>query len=395
MLVGFAPALAQPIDEQFNDGVLNAEALCPCQIDMDNDPVTFPFDKVDSQVRYAQIQVNDDSLGGNRCLADAPRFECGKPEAATALTAALVASLQTGTPIPPDLAAAAQPEVPDLPESLGPSFFAPQGALPGAVMSTPQTRVTAVARRKDPYCTDAIELRAHRHHEDDECIQRQELRLMSKQIPDQPRSYSFRFRMPPAAGLPDRVNSIRWVIAQWKEELLSTSYTDKFGPDWGPSPFLALRFDNGMLHVTVQDQDCRCAVASASPGANKLWPANPDGCQHSDPGSKEGKMCTPEFAVTEGDQILSSALGDWVELKFEVQASRTDNATIKVWDGDHLVVTVSGKIGYDYFVPPKCKGECDAKPKKTTTKFKIGHYRDYMPFPATMDIDWLKVEDVH
>ena len=55
------------------------------------------------------------------------------------------------------------------------------------------------------------------------------------------------------AVIQDTKNSVRWVIAQWKQEPVSPAYKD-------PSPVLAQRFDDGVLHVTVQDEDCRCRV---------------------------------------------------------------------------------------------------------------------------------------
>ena len=232
-----------------------------------------------------------------------------------------------------------------------------------------------------------MELRAHRHHEEDECIERQELRLASKWPADEAHWYSFRFRMPDADSIGDRRTSIRWVIAQWKEEPLSRRYQETFGPDWGPSPFLALRFDDGVLNVTVQDEDCRCLVASAPDpeGKNPVWTAGKaDHCQSAKAGDPPHLACSADLNVTYGnDPILSTALGSWVEMRFRVQASRNGRAHIEVQEGGRPIVTVTGKIGYDFSKPPD---------DPTVTKFKIGHYRDYMPFPATMDIDWLKVE---
>ena len=44
---------------------------------------------------------------------------------------------------------------------------------------------------------------------------------------------------------------MRWVTAQWKQEPISARYDDEFKKGWGPSPFLAQRYDDGVLHVTV------------------------------------------------------------------------------------------------------------------------------------------------
>lgn len=82
--------------------------------------------------------------------------------------------------------------------------------------------------------------------------QRNELRLQQK--PELVHSqngahwYSMTFR---ADGNIPSCGSARWILAQWKQER------------HGLSPFLAQRFDNGVLHVTVQSDHCRCAVAKA------------------------------------------------------------------------------------------------------------------------------------
>ena len=69
-----------------------------------------------------------------------------------------------------------------------------------------------------------------------------------------PHYYSITFR---TEGDIPSCGSARWVIAQWKE------------PD-GESPFLAQRYDNGVLHVTVQNDDCRCVVAKAGGDPDRL-----------------------------------------------------------------------------------------------------------------------------
>lgn len=69
-----------------------------------------------------------------------------------------------------------------------------------------------------------------------------------------PHYYSITFR---TEGDIPSCGSARWVIAQWKE------------PD-GDSPFLAQRYDNGVFHVTVQNDDCRCVVAKAGGDPDRL-----------------------------------------------------------------------------------------------------------------------------
>ena len=103
------------------------------------------------------------------------------------------------------------------------------------------------------------------------CIQREELTIQ-KSFPhpiQRPLIYSFRFRMP--ESIEDTIHSVRWVTAQWKQTTVDESYRAEFGEGWGPSPFLAQRFDNGVLHVTVQDEHCRCLVAWADHPGKPAW----------------------------------------------------------------------------------------------------------------------------
>jgi hypothetical protein len=223
--------------------------------------------------------------------------------------------------------------------------------------------------------------------EEDLCLQRQELRFQKPYQHDaaKPHRYSFRFRMP--AHIEDRTNSLRWVIAQWKQEPLSDSYQSQFGRGEGPSPFLAQRFDDGVLHVTVQDEHCRCKVASAPnpDGSNDVWQDGPaQYCVWTKP-TDEGKPCQADLRVKYGaNPVLPSALGQWVEMSYRVEAGRSGKAVIEIYAGKQFIVRVTGKIGYE------------SNPRKPSlTKFKIGHYRDYMPFVHVMEIDWLRVVPIN
>jgi hypothetical protein len=84
--------------------------------------------------------------------------------------------------------------------------------------------VRTAATRENRYCTPQVKKRALAAGEEDECIQRQEIQFQKPLLhdADQPYLYSFRFRMP--GEVEDKVNSIRWVTAQWKEEPVSESY---------------------------------------------------------------------------------------------------------------------------------------------------------------------------
>jgi hypothetical protein len=237
--------------------------------------------------------------------------------------------------------------------------------------------VAAVDINADPYCDSAVVRKAIAAGEEGRCIQRQELRFQSRYIhpADEPFTYKLRFRMP--AVIQDTTNSVRWVTAQWKQEPVSPAYGD-------PSPVLAQRFDDGVLHVTVQDGDCRCRVASAPMPDGSIWPARPGlahDCISTRPGDPD-PACTADLTLEYGaDPVLPSARGAWVDMQYRVQMSRSKAAAIEIHADGRFIVRVTGKIGYEP-VPGKV----------SQTKFKIGHYRDYLPSVDTMDIDRVEVQ---
>lgn len=341
MILSAAPAHAQTeLRDEFEADQLDLTSWCACQINLDEAPIRFTGDPDEPGDGIVRITADMNSLGGNKCRKDAN--ECGRP-----------------------------PTTPDYAEPLGPSLV--EGAL-----STAPLAVMGPSN----YCTKEIEELAEAAGEEGDCIQRQELRLQKRyQHPaDQPHFYSLRFRMP--GVIEDRVSSTRWITAQWKHEPVSDAY-DALGEDWGPSPFLAQRFDDGVLHVTVQDEHCRCKIASAPLPDGKVedWhDGTPTYCLSTGPG--EERTCTPDLIAEYGpNPALDSPIGNWVEMKYRVQAGRSSPVTIEVWQGDRFIVRVTGKIGYE----PQA-GE------RSRTKFKVGHYRDFMPFVHVMEIDRISVE---
>ena len=180
------------------------------------------------------------------------------------------------------------------------------------------------------------------------------------------------------AFIQDTKNSVRWVTAQWKQEPVSPAYKD-------PSPVLAQRFDDGVLHVTVQDEDCRCRVASAPMPDGSIWPARPGvahDCISTRRGDPDNTACTADLTIEYGgDPVLPSARGAWVDMQYRVQMSWSKIAAIEIQANGRFIARVIGKIGYE-----------PAPGKISQTKFKIGHYRDYLPSVDTMDIDRVEVE---
>ena len=338
--------------DDFSTPELNRGLWCPCQINMSRAPIEFLHDADDPGNQYARITVDINSLGGNVCRKGAPNDECGKPISAFA---------PSTDPLP-------AVEKPDRPKLLGSSFVNDPKILP----------VAAIDTNADPYCDSAIVQKAIAAGEEGACIQRQELRFQSQytHAADEPFTYKLRFRMP--AVIRDTKNSVRWVIAQWKQEPISPAYPDA-------SPVLAQRFDDGVLHVTVQDEDCRCRVASAPMPDGSLWPARSGvahDCISTRPGDPDNTACTADLTVEYGaDPVLPSARGTWVDMQYRVQMSRSKTAAIEIHANGRFIARVTGKIGYD-----------PAPGKISKTKFKIGHYRDYLPSVDTMDIDRVEVE---
>lgn len=258
---------ATDVVDEFKNG-LKASIWDTCQIDMKRLPVTFDPDPADPNDKIAHITVDEGSLGGLNCHAILPS------EAKTGL-----------------------PE-----ERLGPSLlsFAGRKWMPGV-------------DKPDPYCTDAIRKQAKKMGEG-KCIQRQEIRLQEalQQRAKDPTNYAFRFRMP--AKLLNTTDSIRWVVGQWKSEPVSNA---------DPSPFLAQRYDDGILNITMQDGSCRCLVASAPllDGTTYAWNDGQAKYCQSTADADESKLCDAHIDITYGkNPTLTSPAGQWVEMGYRVQA---------------------------------------------------------------------------
>jgi hypothetical protein len=116
-----------------------------------------------------------------------------------------------------------------------------------------------------------------------------------------------------------------------------------------------------------------CCVSAPKPdGSTDVWRDGPaQYCVWTKPAG-EGKLCQADLQVKYGAHpVLPSALGQWVEMSYRVEADRSGRAVIEVYADGLFIVRVKGKIGYD-----------SDSVKRSLTKFKIGHYRDYMPFCA-------------
>ncbi|MDB5551265.1 MAG: hypothetical protein JWL86_1249 [Rhizobium sp.] len=136
-----------------------------------------------------------------------------------------------------------------------------KGSLDLAKWTTRQITEAQIAFVGDSRCgPSAIEITAREGDGGDQCgdaCQRAELRTVRSSWPafGEEMWYQFSFRV---EGDIPTIGSARSVIGQWK------------GP-YDNSPMLAQRFDNGVFHITVQDNENRRVVASAE--------GNPDDIQ--------------------------------------------------------------------------------------------------------------------
>lgn len=346
-LIGSA-ALAKDLHEEFAKDHLDKARWCSCQLN--EQLLDFPRKDDESEDHLARIIVDRTILGKKAC--DTP---CAAP--------------------------ALEPMIVSEGDRLGPSFIIEP---PAAMMLE-----GGVVKMKNPYCP--VE-----DPEDEECIQRQELRVTKPyhQPFRKAVEYTIRFRMMPETGGNKR-DPIRWVIAQWKQEPAKQVFNSDIhkdeslkavaaGEKWQASPFLAQRFDGGVFHLTVQAGDCRCIVASAD-GNKYAWKnegAPPD-CRFTFPLSLEDRECKSSLILEFAGEKprLASPTGFWTEMKYRIKGGQgSQGGTIEVWQDGKLIVNVTGPIGYG-----------DVADKPPQQKFKFGHYRDVMNTTDMMDIDRVDV----
>lgn len=389
-LVSFARAGDLPvlgdrlIDEPFDD--LRTKVWCPCQINLEGQSKLEFGEEVGS--KFAMIPVLPSDIGGNACRW---KVEC-KP-----LIAAEIAALQTLSPQSFTAEGGMIFDRPELPENLGPSLILPLEPLSltapsGAGAEAPLDQGEAVTIRPEPYpeggpyCTDELRKEGVLKGEDvtTPCAQRQELRLQDVNLHpfSKPLLYSIRFRM--EKDVPDEKRSVRWVIGQWKQEPAAQP-GGSTGTDWSPSPIVAQRFDNGILHVTVQDKECRCVIASADGPDLPPWSETPQRCLSTAEGAGDEEACSapPDLrAVYNAENpLLPSPRDAWVTLKYLIKPGKNGSGMVQVFDDDRLVVTVTGSIGYD-----------EIANDPSFIKFKIGQYNDYLPASHRMDIDRVTID---
>ncbi len=215
-------------------------------------------------------------------------------------------------------------------------------------------------------------------------VQRNELRFASPALyppVENDTWYFITFRLKGYDG--DRIpecGSARWVVGQWKYEHIA--------PNADGSPFLAQRFDNGVLHVTMDDGGCRCMIAKAGGdpdlmrlrqklvplAQNQLTDALPLECRSSS-GTGADVRCMPAHLMLKARDMedlstLPDPKGDWVEMAYHIRAGGPEGARIDVYANGRFIVRAEGDID------PHLPGN--------RVKFKIGHYRDKIPVKAEL-----------
>ena len=203
-----------------------------------------------------------------------------------------------------------------------------------------------------------------------------------------------RYRKPGWYGLTFRVEgeireklSERFIVAQWKRQ------------DSNDSPFLAQRLDNGVFHITVQDDlpdnkddECRVLIAK-SPGdiEGALFSLAADGgyapCMYeSDSGRQESriKVIGPDSGPP---KVLPDPCVGWVDVVFFVNVGNRSNDEVRVYAALNRFATTDNLIsvakGHIYSRHSRGRGS------KQYFKFGIYRhvYRDYgiLPFAVYMD----------
>lgn len=209
-----------------------------------------------------------------------------------------------------------------------------------------QVRDDQIAFAAAGRCGGGIEITVRESDGGNQCdtdCQRAELRTIRSSWPifGDEVWYKFSFKV---SGDIAEIGSRRFVIGQWK------------GPGDG-SPMLAQRFDNGIFHITVQDNDVRYVIASAEGDSDAIVSAR----QHlSKSKPTDAHITSPERSLgnarievnPEPNAMLPNPRKGWVDMVYRLKPGRTDNeygprrlGEIEVWADGKKIVSVKGNIG--------------------------------------------------
>jgi hypothetical protein len=230
------------------------------------------------------------------------------------------------------------------------------------------------------------------HEGDKDLVQRTELRLqdaLQTHVFNEDHWYSIRFRV--RGDIPD-CGSVRFVLGQWKF---------KTARDWDlpyhQSPTFAQRLDNGVLHLTVQNDRCRCMVSSApgdphltayarawasgeaAPALRTVPPGTFSCVLTGEPKGTPERACTPDnlqVLTTDGrpPEPLPDPRKGFVAMTYRVRGGADGSGRIDVYANGRFIARIQGVIGYREVDPLQ-------------VKFKFGIYRDLVPGDMAVDID--------
>lgn len=215
--------------------------------------------------------------------------------------------------------------------------------------------------------------------------QKNELRMTDEHWPLARKGHWYMFRMR-IAGSVETCGSRRLVLGQWK-----------VAPS-GESPFLAQRYDNAVLHITVQHGHCRCIVAKASgdphaeavvterdeggPIGQCVWAqedasGNPVPIPEAESDPITGCKFRPKIEPL-GSRVLAAHENGWVDMKYFIHMD-ADDREIVLHEGDRPVVRVTGPIGFDLL-------------SESRIYMKLGIYQDNQKGGAVFFVDdvWVK-----
>jgi len=319
---GSGPARCAELNDGFNSKPLNKDYWDPCQVD------------VQRLLAFSEVDFGGDK---RKVIVNTVDPKTGNPDSCTDGKVAFLALQSLGIILPDaDI---------DSSEALGESLVPPQNpSFSGPAQCPPGDA------KKD---------------------QRNELRPWQIR-PDlthdfrEPHWYSIVFG---TDGDIPTCGSARWVIAQWKQ----------VGAE---SPVIAQRYDNGVLHVTVESGKCRCVVAQATGNPDAMISAPSTSASRSVQLEDHGpiKCSCPSNLQVLTDRADYPLLPDpkrhWTTMTYFMQQIGTSDALLDIYANNQFVARVRGLIGNSQ-QPPKI------------AKFKFGHYRDRIPGTASLSVDSL------
>jgi hypothetical protein len=253
-----------------------------------------------------------------------------------------------------------------------------KGSLDPTKWTKKQITDAQISFAPDSRCgLSAIEITAREGDGGQQCgnaCERAELRTAKSSWPSFGQEVWYRFSFRIDGDIPT-IGSARTVIGQWK------------GPGDG-SPMLAQRFDNGVFHITVQDNDNRRVVASAEGNYDDVQTVEASPTKPVDHDEKDvnASMDSPARysggaqidVIPEKDAVLPDPRKGWVDMVYRIKPGRSDNdrgprgkGEIDIWANGKKIVSVRGNIGATL----KHGGD----EKLVGPYFKFGVYRSSVP----------------